>query len=42
MFFSFYVTDMLMHGSLIAKLMPGNSFDMFVDIYLHGVLKEKK
>jgi AcrR family transcriptional regulator len=42
MFFSFYVTDMLMHGSLIAKLMPGNSFDMFVDIYLHGVLKETK
>jgi AcrR family transcriptional regulator len=42
MFFSFYVTDMLMHGSLLAKLMPGNSFDMFVDIYLHGVLKETK
>jgi AcrR family transcriptional regulator len=42
MFFSFYVTDMLMHGSLIAKIMPGNSFDTFVDIYLHGVLKETK
>lgn len=42
MFFSFYVTDMLMHGSLIAKIMPANSFDTFVDIYLHGVLKETK
>ena len=40
MFFSFYVTDMLMHGSVLSKVMPGNSFDMFVDIYLHGVLKE--
>ena len=42
MFFSFYVTDMLMHGSLIAKIMPTNSFDTFVDIYLHGILKENK
>ena len=40
MFFSFYVTDMLMLGSVLSKVMPGNSFDMFVDIYLHGVLKE--
>jgi len=42
MFFSFYVTDMLIHGSVISKIMPRNSFDTFVDIYLHGILKESK
>ncbi|HUI88857.1 MAG TPA: TetR/AcrR family transcriptional regulator [Anaerolineales bacterium] len=42
MFFSFYVTDMLIHGSVISKIMPKNSFDSFVDIYLHGILKETK
>jgi AcrR family transcriptional regulator len=40
MFFSFYVTGMFIHGSIIAKIMPKNSFDTFVDIYLHGILKE--
>ena len=42
MFFSFYVTDMLIHGSMISKIMPKNSFDTFVDIYLYGILKETK
>ena len=42
MFFSFYVTDMLIYGSTIAKIMPKNSFDSFVDIYLYGILKETK
>jgi AcrR family transcriptional regulator len=40
MFFSYYVTDLFIQGSALAKLMPRNSFDIFVDIYLHGVLKE--
>ncbi|RPJ26178.1 MAG: TetR/AcrR family transcriptional regulator [Chloroflexi bacterium] len=40
MFFSFYITELLIKDSLLAKLMPKNSFDLFVDIYLHGVLKE--
>jgi AcrR family transcriptional regulator len=40
MFFSFYITEMLIKDSVLAKLMPKNSFDMFVDIYLHGVIKE--
>ncbi len=42
MFFSFYVTGMFIHGSVIAKIMPKDSFDTFVDIYLHGILKEAK
>jgi AcrR family transcriptional regulator len=41
MFFSFYITELLIKGSLLAKLMPKDSFDMFVDIYLHGVLKSE-
>jgi AcrR family transcriptional regulator len=40
LFFSYYVTDMFIKGSALARLMPRNSFDSFVDIYLHGVLKE--
>jgi AcrR family transcriptional regulator len=39
MFFSFYITELFIKGSVIQKLMPKNSFDLFVDIYLHGVLK---
>jgi AcrR family transcriptional regulator len=40
MFFSFYFTELFIKGSTLNKLMPKNSFDLFVDIYLHGVLKE--
>jgi len=40
MFFSYYITEILLSGSVIAKLMPKNSFEQFVDIYLHGILKE--
>jgi AcrR family transcriptional regulator len=38
MFFSFFVTELFIGGAL-AKLMPKNSFETFVDIYLHGILK---
>ncbi|HLO13308.1 MAG TPA: TetR/AcrR family transcriptional regulator [Anaerolineales bacterium] len=41
MFFSFYITELFIQDSLVATLMPENSFDLFVDIYLHGVIKEK-
>jgi len=40
MFFSFYFTELLIKDSVLSKLMPKNSFDLFVDIYLHGVIKE--
>jgi AcrR family transcriptional regulator len=40
MFFSFYFTELIIQNSVIGKLMPKNSFDLFVDIYLHGVIKE--
>jgi AcrR family transcriptional regulator len=40
MFFSFYITELFIKDSVVGKLMPKNSFDLFVDIYLHGVIKE--
>ncbi len=40
LFFSYYVTGLFMKDSMISKLMPKDSLDQFVDIYLHGVLKE--
>lgn len=42
MFFSYYLTELFIQGSALAKLMPKNSFDTFVNIYLHGILKETK
>ncbi|HEY2979936.1 MAG TPA: TetR/AcrR family transcriptional regulator [Anaerolineales bacterium] len=39
MFFSFYVTELFLGSSILGKLMPKDSFEKFVDIYLHGILK---
>lgn len=40
MFFAYYMTEFLIKDSIVGKLMPKNSFDLFVDIYLHGVIRE--
>lgn len=40
LFFSYYITEMMLTGTHLKKLMPKNSFDVMVDIYLHGILKE--
>ncbi|MEW6404014.1 MAG: TetR/AcrR family transcriptional regulator [Chloroflexota bacterium] len=40
MFFSFWITELFIKDSILYNLMPKNSFDLFVDIYLHGVIKE--
>ena len=40
MFFSFYVTELFIGESVLKKMMPRDSFDLFVDIYLHGILRE--
>jgi AcrR family transcriptional regulator len=42
MFFSFYITELFLKDSVAARLMPKNSFDLFVDIYLNGVLKKEE
>ena len=40
LFFSYYITDILLSATVLAKLMPKDSFEQFVDIYLHGIIKE--
>ena len=40
MFFSYYITEIFLSGSVVAKLMPKDSFEQFVDIYLHGIIKK--
>jgi AcrR family transcriptional regulator len=37
LFFSYFITDLLM-GSQMPVEMKTNSFDYFIDIYLHGIL----
>ena len=37
---SYFLTGMLMPGSILDKLMPKNPADAYIDIFLHGILKE--
>ena len=37
---SFLITEMVIANSVISKLMPKNVSDDYVDIFLHGILKE--
>jgi len=37
---SYIITEMVIANSVISKMMPKNSADAYVDIFLHGVLKE--
>jgi AcrR family transcriptional regulator len=36
---SYFITEMVITNSVISKLMPKNAADVYVDIFLHGVLK---
>ena len=40
MVISYFMTDLLITDSVVAKAMPKNVSDVYLDIYLHGVLKE--
>lgn len=40
MIVSYFVTEMIISNSVIHKLMPKNATDVYVDIFLHGILKE--
>ena len=42
LFFSYYITEIILRGTMIGKMMPKDSFEQVVDIYLHGVIKESK
>jgi AcrR family transcriptional regulator len=37
---SYLITEMVISNSMISKLMPKNTEDIYVDIFLHGILKE--
>jgi AcrR family transcriptional regulator len=37
---SYMITEMLISNSILAKLMPKNSIDAYVDVYMHGIIKE--
>jgi len=39
---SYLITEMMISNSMISKLMPKNIEEAYVDIYLHGILKETK
>ena len=39
MVLSYLITDIVMSGSVIKKIMPKNALDSYVDIYMHGILK---
>lgn len=36
---SYLITEMVISNSVISKLMPKNTEDVYVDIFLHGILK---
>jgi AcrR family transcriptional regulator len=36
---SYFITEMVITNSVISKMMPKNAADVYVDIFLHGVLK---
>jgi len=40
MIISYFVTEMVIADSVISKLMPRNSEDVYIDIFLKGILKE--
>jgi AcrR family transcriptional regulator len=40
MVLSYLITDIIISNSLLNKFMPKNTVDAYVDIYMHGILKE--
>ena len=40
MVISYFVTEMIITNTVIHKLMPKNATDAYVDVFLHGILKE--
>ncbi len=37
---SYFITEMVISNSVLSKLMPKNSTDLYIDIFLNGILKE--
>jgi AcrR family transcriptional regulator len=42
MILSYYLTEMLINDSVVSHLLPENSTEIYVDIFLHGVLKSEE
>jgi len=40
MILSYMITDIVISNSMLNKMMPKNILDAYVDIYMHGILKE--
>jgi AcrR family transcriptional regulator len=40
MIISYFITEMIIANSVISQLMPKNSADAYIDIFLKGILKE--
>ncbi len=40
MVISYFVTEMVISNSVLSQLLPKNATDAYIDIYLHGILKE--
>ena len=40
MVLSYMITEIIISNSILSKVMPKNTLDAYVDIYMHGVLKE--
>ncbi len=40
MVISYFITEMMISNSVISKLLPKNATDAYVDIFLHGIIKE--
>ena len=41
MVISYFITEMVVSNSVIGNLVPKNSMDVYVDIFLHGILKSE-
>jgi AcrR family transcriptional regulator len=40
MVMSYLMTDIVLSNSILNQLMPTNALDTYIDIYMHGILKE--
>jgi AcrR family transcriptional regulator len=40
MIISYFITERIIADSIVDKLMPKNTADIYVDIFMHGILKE--
>ncbi len=39
MVLSYIITDMIIANSILTKFMPKNTLDVYIDIYMHGIIK---